>query len=95
MNWGIAINNRTLAGERQGLSSCRLTTQDQYNRNERFCTNSKAENSQIFFCGAGVIFVPCGIVLKDERRTSNIERPTSNKKRISDTEHSTAISVSF
>jgi hypothetical protein len=39
--------------------------------------------------------MPYGIVLKDERRTSNIERPTSNEKRISNTEHSTAISVSF
>jgi hypothetical protein len=38
--------------------------------------------------------MPYGIVLKDERRTSNIERPTSNEKRISNTEHSTAISVS-
>ena len=30
---------------------------------------------------------------KDERRTSNIEHPTSNEKRISNGEHSTAISV--
>jgi len=34
------------------------------------------------------------VILKDERPTSNIERPTSNEKQISDTEHSTAISVS-
>jgi hypothetical protein len=34
-------------------------------------------------------------VLKDEHRTSNVQRPTSNEKRISNTEHSTAISVSF
>jgi hypothetical protein len=32
------------------------------------------------------------VVLKDERRTSNIKRPTSNEK-ILNTEHSTAISV--
>jgi|GEM_PF-3156996 len=51
--------------------------------------------------------MPYGIVLKDERRTSNIERPTSNEKRISNTDsavvakatmaksaHSTPISVS-
>jgi len=30
--------------------------------------------------------MPYGIVLKDERRTSNIERPTSNEKRISNTD---------
>gem|GEM_PF-5964091 len=42
-----------------------------------------------------VTFMPYGIVLKDERRTSNIERPTSNEKRISNNEHSTGISVSF
>jgi len=52
--------------------------------------------------------MPYGIILKDERRTSNIERPTSNEKRISNTDsavvakatmaksaHSTGISVSF
>ena len=44
--------------------------------------------------GFRVTFMPYGIILKDERRTSNIERPTSNEKRISNTEHSTAISVS-
>ena len=37
--------------------------------------------------------MPYGVVLKDERPTSNIERPTSNEKQISNTEHSEAISV--
>ena len=31
--------------------------------------------------------------MKNEHRTSNIERPTSNKKQIPNTEHSIAISV--
>jgi len=31
--------------------------------------------------------------LKDERPTSNIEHPTSNEKQISNTEHTTAISI--
>ena len=30
--------------------------------------------------GGQVAFMPYGVVLKDERRTSNIERPTSNEK---------------
>ena len=30
-------------------------------------------------------------ILKDERRTSNIQRPTSNEKQTSNTEHSTAM----
>jgi len=41
-----------------------------------------------------VTFMPYRIVLKDERRTSNIERPTSKEKGISNTEHSTPIFVS-
>jgi len=36
-----------------------------------------------------------GVGLKDERSTSNIERSTSNKKQISNTEFSTPFSVSF
>ena len=39
--------------------------------------------------------MPYRVVLKDERPTSNIERPTSKEKQTSNTEHSTAISVSF
>jgi len=39
--------------------------------------------------------MPYGVVLKDERRTWNIERPTSNEKQASNTEHLTVISVSF
>jgi len=34
-------------------------------------------------------------ILKDERRTSNIERSTSNENVISNTDHSTFIFVSF
>ncbi len=39
--------------------------------------------------------MPYGVGLKDERPTSNIERPTANEKQTSNTEHSTPISVSF
>ncbi len=38
--------------------------------------------------------MPYAVVLKDERRTSNIERPTSNEKQKLNAEHLTAISVS-
>jgi len=36
-------------------------------------------------------FMPYGVVLKDEHPTSNIERPTSNKKQTSNAEHPQAI----
>ncbi len=36
-----------------------------------------------------ITFMLYKVVLKDERRTSNIERPTSNEKQTSNTEHST------
>jgi len=39
--------------------------------------------------------MPYGVGLKDERPTSNIERPTSNEKQTFDTEHLTPIFVSF
>jgi len=39
--------------------------------------------------------MPYKTVLKDERRTSNIERPISNEKQKSNTEHSTPTSFSF
>jgi len=39
--------------------------------------------------------MPHGVVLKDERPTSNIERPTSNEKQTSSGEHSKAICVLF
>ncbi len=41
-----------------------------------------------------VTFMPYRVVLKDERPTSNIERPTSNEKQTSNIEHSTPFSVS-
>ena len=52
-------------------------------------------SAKLFCKRSQVTFMPYGIVLKDEHRTSNVERPTSNEKRISNTEHSTAISVSL
>jgi hypothetical protein len=60
-------------------------------------------NAQLFSKRSQVRFMPYGVVLKDERRTSdrlNIEHRTSNvqcriKRRTSDTEHLTAISFSF
>ena len=46
-------------------------------------------SAKLFCKRSQVTFMPYGIVLKDERRTSNIERPTSNEKQTSNTEHST------
>ncbi len=37
-------------------------------------------SAKLFCKHSQVTFMPYGVVLKDERRTSNIERPTSNKK---------------
>ena len=39
--------------------------------------------------------MPYGVGLKDEHRTSNVQRPTSNEKQTSNSEHSTATCVSF
>jgi len=52
-------------------------------------------SAKLFCKHSQVTFMPYGVVLKDERRTSNIERPTSNEKQTSNTEHSTTISISF
>jgi hypothetical protein len=37
-------------------------------------------SAKLFCKHSQIAFMPYGVVLKDERRTSNIERPTSNKK---------------
>ena len=52
-------------------------------------------SAKLFCKHSQLIFMSYKVVLKDERRTSNIERPTSNEKQTSNTEHSTPISVSF
>ncbi len=44
-------------------------------------------SAKLFCKHSLVTFIPYGVVLKDERRTSNIERPTSNEKQTSNTEH--------
>jgi hypothetical protein len=52
-------------------------------------------SAKLFCKRSQVAFMPYGVILKDERRTSNIERPTSNEKQTPNTEHSTAISGFF
>ncbi len=52
-------------------------------------------SAKLFGKHSQVAFIPYGVVLKDERLTSNIERPTSNKKQTSNTEHSKTVSISF
>lgn len=46
-------------------------------------------SAKLFYTHSQVTFIPYGVVLKDERRTLNIERRTSNEKQISNTQHST------
>jgi hypothetical protein len=64
--------------------------------NGALATGVQSTISANLFCKhSQVTFVPYRVVLKDERRTSNIERPTSNEKLTSNIEHSTPISVSL
>ncbi len=109
-----AWTHRTWAYQRNGLGKAVDThiqktahshTEQEY---EKLKDQGLPHISAKLFCKhSQVTFIPYGIVLKDERRTSNIERPTSNEKRISNTDsavvakatmaksaHSTAISVS-
>ena len=43
-------------------------------------------SAKLFCKRSQVAFMPSGVVFKDERRTSNIERPTSNEKPMSNFE---------
>jgi hypothetical protein len=43
-------------------------------------TGTTIISAKLFCKHSQVAFMPYGVVLKDEHRTSNIERPTSNKK---------------
>ncbi len=52
-------------------------------------------SAKLFCKHSQVTFMPYGVVLKDEHRTPNIERPTSNQKQTSNTEHSTTPRRSF
>jgi hypothetical protein len=55
-------------------------------------SKSMAISAELFCKYSQVKFLPKGFVLKDEHRTSNIERPTSNEKQTSNTKYSRAIS---
>ena len=50
-------------------------------------------SANLFCKHSQVTFMPYGVVLKDERRTSNVQHRM--KKQTSNTEHSTTISISF
>ncbi len=55
----------------------------------KVAAGSRGISAKLFCKRSQVTFMSYKVVLKDERRTSNIERPTSNEKQTSNTEHST------